>query len=99
MRLRGRSGIEPARWSMRKPGKDEPGRSKVVRWDGAMKAVAALSMRAAALAVGGFAAARADLVIRGIELNFLGAATSVWSKRDSAEGSEKFIRTMPSLLA
>jgi hypothetical protein len=39
-------------------------------------AVAALS-RTAALTVGGFAAARADLVIRGMELNFLRAATPV----------------------
>src|SRR5271166_191233 len=86
--VRGGTKAAPSPW--RKAGGGEAGRSNVVNWDGRTKAVSALSMRTGVLAVGGFEASRADLVIRGMELNFLGAATSVWSTRNSAEGSEKF---------
>ena len=54
MRLSVRGGTKAAPSPWRRAGGGDAGRSNVVSWDGAMKAVSALSMRTAALAVGGF---------------------------------------------
>src|SRR5271165_1267293 len=71
MRLRVRGGVEPAPLPMRRAGRGDAARSKVVSWDGAMKAVPALSTRTSALALKRLERAGGDLAIRVMGLNFL----------------------------
>src|SRR5208283_1000202 len=89
--VRGGRAVAPS--PLRKAEGGEAGRSKVVSRGGATKAVPTVSTRTVALAIERSEAVRGDLVLRVMELNLLGATTSVRSKRDSAEGSEKFTQS------
>src|SRR5208337_2362709 len=93
MRSSVRGGRAAAPSPLRKAEGGEAGRSKVVSCGGATKAVPTVSTRAVALAIERSEAGRGDLGVRVMELTFLGATTSVRSKRDSAEGSEKFTQS------